>query len=159
MLRVGQNTDRREKRPQNRQAEWQERDALQASPSAKGLLGPRVSVSRFDLLSTHHKISQMWEAKNLLCALWLPTQPPLPGGSSGVDRACRQGRSSLLSSLLPTITWFPSYQPGPRLRLDTPAREDFDFSSCTRTGHQRGMPSPVSGRLGVSSRGGVREVP
>ena len=72
---------RREKRPQNRQAEWEKREALQASRRAPPRT--RVSLSRIDLLFGRSKAgriaSQMWEANNLP---WLPTQTPLHGGSS-----------------------------------------------------------------------------
>ena len=65
MLRVGQNTDRREKRPQNRQAEWQEREALQASrPWALASLS-LDSTPAFDRSKAGRIASQMWEANNL----------------------------------------------------------------------------------------------
>ena len=83
MLRVGQNTDRREKRPQNRQAEWQERDALQASPRASWALASLSldSLHRFDHqcggpISTHHKCGKP------LTSLGFPHKPPFMGGAA-----------------------------------------------------------------------------
>ena len=81
MLRVGQNTDRQEKRPQNRQAEWQERDALQASPRASWALASLSldSLHRFDHqcggpISTHHKCGKP------KTSFGFPHNPPFLGG-------------------------------------------------------------------------------
>ena len=84
MLRVGQNTDRQEKRPQNRQAEWQERDALQASPRASWALASLSldSLHRFDHqcggpISTHHKCGKP------KTSFGFPHNPPFLGVKGG----------------------------------------------------------------------------